>query len=80
MRPFAYVRADDPSAALPRPAGGRTLPRVLDHHAVDSLFAELERRQREAPGAAALRLSALIELLYGSGLRATELVSLPRAA
>ncbi|MDB5693764.1 MAG: recombinase XerD [Alphaproteobacteria bacterium] len=74
------LRADDPSAALPRPAGGRTLPKVLDHRAVDALFAEIERRRREEPGPPALRLSALVELLYGSGLRATELVSLPRHA
>ena len=74
------LRSDDPSAALPRPAGGRALPRVLDHHAVDALFAELDRRRAEDPGPGALRLTALIELLYGSGLRATELVSLPRHA
>jgi integrase/recombinase XerD len=73
-------RADDPSAALPRPAGGRPLPRVLDHAAIDALFAEIERRRAEEPGLAAFRLAALIELLYGSGLRATELVSLPRHA
>ncbi|HYD36323.1 MAG TPA: tyrosine-type recombinase/integrase [Allosphingosinicella sp.] len=74
------LRADDPSAALPRPAGGRPLPRTLGHDGVDALFAEIERRRREAPGAAALRIAALVELLYGSGLRATELVSLPRHA
>jgi integrase/recombinase XerD len=74
------LRADDPSDALPRPAGARPLPKVLDHAAVDALFAELDRRRREEPGPAALRLTALIELLYGSGLRATELVSLPRHA
>jgi integrase/recombinase XerD len=73
------MRADDPSAALPRPARERPLPRILDHRAVDALFAEIERRKAEdVPGA--LRLAALIELLYGSGLRATELVSLPRHA
>src|SRR3954470_17933354 len=74
------LRADDPSDALPRPAGARPLPRVLDHEAVDALFAELDRRRRDEPGFAALRLTALVELLYGSGLRATELVSLPRHA
>jgi integrase/recombinase XerD len=74
------MRGDDPSAALPRPTAARPLPRILDHRAVDALFAEVERQGREEAGPAALRLSALIELLYGSGLRATELVSLPRHA
>ncbi|HEX8238807.1 MAG TPA: tyrosine-type recombinase/integrase [Allosphingosinicella sp.] len=74
------LRGDDPSAALPRPAGGRTLPKILGHDAVGALFAELDRRRREAPGGAAFRLTALVELLYGSGMRATELVSLPRHA
>jgi len=75
------MRSDDPSAALPRPAGERPLPRILDHASVDALFAELERRKSEAgEGTAPLRLTALVELLYGSGLRATELVSLPRHA
>ena len=73
------LRADDPSPALPRPASERPLPKILDHRAVDALFAEVERRKAEG-GTAALRLAALIELLYGSGLRATELVSLPRNA
>jgi integrase/recombinase XerD len=82
---FAFLhdegfRGDDPSAALPRPTGGRPLPKVLGHEAVDALFAELERRRREEAGPAALRMTALVELLYGSGLRATELVSLPRHA
>jgi integrase/recombinase XerD len=74
------MRGDDPSAALPRPTAARPLPKILDHRAVDALFAEVERQGREEPGPAAFRLSALIELLYGSGLRATELVSLPRHA
>jgi len=73
-------RADDPSAALPRPVAARPLPKILDHKDVDRLFAEVERRKAEVGDAAALRLSALLELLYGSGLRATELVSLPRNA
>ncbi len=73
------MRADDPSAALPRPGAERALPRVLDRTAVEALFAEIERRT--ATGSTqSLRIAALFELLYGSGLRATELVSLPRNA
>ncbi|SMF73292.1 integrase/recombinase XerD [Allosphingosinicella indica] len=74
------LRSDDPSAALPRPAAERSLPKILDHRAVDALFVEIDRRKRDDGGSAPLRLAALIELLYGSGLRATELVSLPRYA
>jgi len=74
------LRADDPSAALPRPQTGRPLPKTLDRRDVDRLFAELESRQAADPSPANLRLTALVELLYGSGLRATELVSLPRRA
>jgi integrase/recombinase XerD len=73
-------RADDPSAALPRPGAARTLPRTLDHADVDRIFAELARRAEEPRPNTEVRLAALIELLYGSGLRATELVSLPRRA
>lgn len=74
------LRADDPSAALPRPVSERPLPKILDHEAVDSLFAAIERRCAERGDPASLRLAALVELLYGSGMRATELVSLPRNA
>ena len=73
------LRKDDPSGALPRPGAERPLPKILDHASVDALFRQIERR-KEADEPAAHRLSALVELLYGSGLRATELVSLPRNA
>jgi integrase/recombinase XerD len=74
------LRRDDPSAALPRPTSERPLPKILDHKSVDALFLEIERRKNEGSDAATLRMAALVELLYGSGLRATELVSLPRNA
>jgi integrase/recombinase XerD len=74
------LRQDDPSRALPRPGAARPLPKVLAHQDVDRLFAAIEARLAEARSPANLRLSALFELLYGSGLRATELVSLPRNA
>jgi integrase/recombinase XerD len=75
------LRADDPGDALPRPGPARRLPKVLDHGEVDRLFAAIaERCARDPLDPRDLRLAALIELLYGSGLRASELVSLPRGA
>jgi integrase/recombinase XerD len=73
------MREDDPSAALPRPATRRPLPRILGHAEVAALFARAElEAQGDRP--AAVRLLVLLELLYGSGLRASELVSLPLTA
>ncbi len=73
------LRKDDPSSALPRPRLERPLPRILDASEVERMFEAAE--DRAASGQlAAVRNLALLELLYGSGLRATELVSLPRAS
>jgi integrase/recombinase XerD len=75
------LRADNPSAALPRPTLRRPLPKCLSHGDIGRLFATIAARLSAAhPAPLDLRLAALIELLYGSGLRATELVSLPRGA
>ncbi|MGF7171125.1 integrase/recombinase XerD [Sphingobium xanthum] len=72
------IRADNPSDALPRPSTRRPLPKVLSHQDVDAIFAVIAARLDTAhPSPLDLRLAALIELLYGSGLRASELVSLP---
>lgn len=74
-------RTDDPAQALARPATRRPLPRILTHDDVERLFAQAgEEAGGEAPPAAAVRMLLLLELLYGSGLRASELVSLPRRA
>jgi integrase/recombinase XerD len=72
-------RRDDPSGALPAPRTRRPLPKVLGHDQIAALFA---RAEEEAAGddPKAVRQLALIELLYGSGLRATELVALPLSA
>ncbi len=72
-------RKDDPSGALPKPKARRPLPKVLSHEEIERLF---ERAEDEAASdrPAAVRMLALLELLYGSGLRATELVSLPLSA
>ena len=72
------VRVDDPSDALPRPGAARALPKVLGHGEVDAMFAAIAHRLTAVRSPANLRLAALVELLYGSGLRASELVSLPR--
>ena len=75
------IRTDNPSAALPRPTTRRPLPRVLSHGDVEALFSAIQARiGRTPPEPLDLRLAALIELLYGSGLRASELVSLPLRA
>jgi integrase/recombinase XerD len=75
------LRADDPSPALPKPVQARPLPKILDKAEVDLLFESIETRlSKPDPSPKDYRLSALIELLYGSGLRASELVALPRTS
>ena len=73
------LRRDDPSAALPRPNFQRPLPRILDEPQVAAMFEAVEARAASGMPSA-LRNRALLELLYGSGLRASELVTLPRGA
>ena len=73
------LRGDDPSAALPRPRFERPLPRILDEGEIARMFEAAEDRAASGDGLP-LRNLALLELLYGSGLRASELVGLPRGA
>lgn len=73
------LRTDDPTGTLERPRRARPLPKVLGEAEVGAL---LERAGEEAAGEgpsawAALRLHALIEVLYATGLRVSELVALP---
>ncbi len=78
-------RSDDPTATAERPKPRRHLPKVLSVADVDRL---LEAARRGAADAgltperrlSALRMTALIELLYATGLRVSELVSLPASA
>jgi integrase/recombinase XerD len=72
-------RSDDPSGALPSPRMRRPLPKVLGHGEIAALF---DRAEMEAASGQpdSVRMLTLIELLYGSGLRASELVSLPLSA
>ncbi len=68
------LRKDDPSHALPRVGARRSLPKVLNQGDVQAM---LDAAADFGPGEeGSLRAVALMELLYGSGLRATELVSL----
>ncbi len=74
------IRSDNPGHDLALPSLARPLPKTLDPHDVERLFAALDKQVAAGSDPRSLRLSALVELLYGSGLRATELVSLPRHA
>ncbi|MBK1663470.1 recombinase XerD [Rhodospirillum rubrum] len=66
-------RPDDPTIGLDSPRLGRPLPRVLSEAEVDALLVAAEAGE----GARGLRARALLELLYSTGLRVSELVSLP---
>ncbi|MBI1205865.1 MAG: tyrosine recombinase [Azospirillum sp.] len=69
-------RSEDPAAALDSPRRGRILPKVLTETEVLALIAAATA----LPGADGLRLVALLEMLYASGLRVSELVGLPVGA
>jgi integrase/recombinase XerD len=78
-------RADDPTAVIAGPKKGRRLPKVLTVAEVDDLIGRAEAESRRgdlAPAARlkAMRLHALMELIYASGLRVSELVALPATA
>lgn len=74
-------REDNPARLLERPGLRRPLPKILTIEEVDRLLRHCEERANAGDATPLdLRLLALMELLYGSGLRATELVSLPRNA
>lgn len=70
------VRADDPTATVDAPRRGRALPKFLSEAEVEQLIEQAGRQ----PGTQGMRLRALIEILYATGLRASELVGLPLAA
>lgn len=74
-------RENDPSDALPRPAMVRPLPKTLSHTEIGLLFQLVAEGLAEVPVKRSIvRLSAILELLYGSGLRASELVGLQRSS
>ncbi|KAK0332924.1 site-specific tyrosine recombinase XerD [Brevundimonas aurantiaca] len=65
-------RADDPSRRLDAPRQGRPLPKSLSRDEIDRLLAAAAARD----AAAGLRLVALVEMAYASGLRVSELLGL----
>lgn len=76
-----HLRADDPGRDLALPQAARPLPKTLAAGDVERLFTALAEKLAARPDdAITLRTAALVELLYGSGLRASELVALPRHA
>jgi integrase/recombinase XerD len=70
------VRKDDPTAALDNPRLGRPLPKFLTEAEIDELLSAA----RNIEGSKGLRALAMLELLYATGLRVSEMVSLPLAA
>jgi integrase/recombinase XerD len=70
------VRPDDPTAGVDNPARGRSLPRILSEAQVEALFEAARARH----GRAGTRLRALLEIIYATGLRVSELVGLPLSA
>src|ERR1700733_401967 len=70
------VRADDPTSGLDTPRLGRPLPKLLSEAEVARLIATAAAW----PGDEGVRLRAVLELLYATGLRISELVTLPVAA
>ena len=70
------LRADDPTATLESPRLGRPLPKFLTEDETYRLLAAA----KDGKAAAGARAAALVELLYATGLRVSELVSLPLAA
>jgi len=85
---FLYAedkRRDDPAAALRGPKRGRNIPKLLSIAEVDSLLAQArddmeDPKQPRAAQLRAARLLCLLEVVYATGLRVSELVALPAAA
>jgi integrase/recombinase XerD len=84
---FLYAegnRKDDPAAAIEGPKRGRALPKVLSVSHVDQLLT-VARKGMVGDGAMserlrAARLACLLEVLYATGMRVSELVALPASA
>jgi integrase/recombinase XerD len=79
------IRRDDPAAILSGPKRGRGLPKVLSIGDVDRLLTHAKALTEEADTSPqerlrTIRLYCLLEVLYATGLRVSELVALPLSA
>lgn len=70
------VRQDDPTSTIESPKQGRTLPKTLSEEEVSQLI----KTAGQGGGADSIRLVCLLEMLYATGLRVSELVGLPMSA
>jgi integrase/recombinase XerD len=70
------VRGEDPTSVIESPKQTRTLPKTLSEGEVDALI----KTAAEQGGAESIRLVCLLEMLYATGLRVSELVGLPLSA
>ncbi len=73
------LRGDDPSGIIDAPKKSRPLPKILHEDTLGKMLTlAAEEAQRPGPGQTdRLRMAALLELLYATGMRVSELVSLP---
>ncbi len=79
---FLYAEGrikENPTAQLENPKRAAPLPKTLSVEEVDALLTAVAEKAAKKPTLANLRNLALIEVLYATGLRVSELVSLPRA-
>lgn len=70
------IRKDDPTSAIESPKQTRTLPKTLSESEVSTLI----KTAAQGGGADSVRLVCLLEMLYATGLRVSELVGLPMSA
>jgi integrase/recombinase XerD len=76
-------RGDDPAAAIEGPKRGLRLPKVLSIKQVDGLLAQAKtatQSESKPERLRAARMECLLEVLYATGLRVSELVALPDSA
>jgi integrase/recombinase XerD len=74
------IRDDNPSLGIDSPRLGQTLPKLLSESQVSKLLERAQNQAEQKGDLKSLRLHALIEMLYATGLRVSELVSLPCVA